>query len=382
MRFGSGYSADESTAVALAEALTAATGRLEADPDILFAFASQFHREQADHIASVLAALVSEGGTSLGCVAEGVIGNDKEADDGPGLSVWAAVLPGVDWVGRHLEAVRVPGRGVVVSSPPSHEGAVGLIMLADPFSFPTVPFVSKLGEAGLPVVGGLADAGAGPRGAALWLDGEVHDHGAVVLSLAGEVEFAPVVSQGCRPLGQPAVVTRAEDRELHAIAGVPATEYLMDLFNSLEPDDRELARRGLHLGVVVDEYRPGFAEGDFLIRAVVGLDHEKGSVSVGEKVAVGRTVQFQVRDPATADAELRHVLRDRTADGGILLFSCNGRGRRFFGEPDHDAALVTELTHPPALAGFFAAGEIGPIGGGNYLHGFTASMVEVRSTAP
>ncbi len=380
MRFGSGYSTEENTAAALAEALTAATRDLDADPDLLFAFATPSHSAHAEHIASVVAGLVAKGGTSLGCIADGVIGDDKEADDGPGISVWAAVLPGVERVARHLEAVRVPGRGVVVSSAPHNDGAVGVVILGDPFSFPAVPFVARLGESGLPVVGGLANPGQ--EGAVMWLDGVVVDHGAIVLSLAGDVEFSPLLSQGCRPLGQPATVTSAEDRELLTIAGVPAVDYLRDLFNSLDPDEQELARRGLHLGVVVDEYRPGFDQGDFVIRAVIDIDHDHGSVTVGEKVPVGRTVQFQVRDPLSADADLRQALGDRSADGGVLLFACNGRGRRFFGEPHHDASLITRVMEPPALAGIFAAGEIGPVGDSNYLHGFTVSLVEVRSTAP
>ncbi len=59
---------------------------------------------------------------------------------------------------------------------------------------------------------------------------------------------------------------------------------------------------------------------------------------------------------------------------GALLFTCNGRGTRLFSCPDHDATCVQDELGDIPTAGFFAQGEIGPVGGQNFLHGFTASV--------
>jgi small ligand-binding sensory domain FIST len=374
MQFAASLSRTPDTVSAVDSALAEVVDVLDGAPDVLLAFASRDHLERIEIVAKEVAAAAPIGG---GCVAEGVLAGHLEADEGPGIAVWGAIMPGVTLEARHLIAVR-SGKGVAITGSPDTSQSVGAIMLADPYSFPTVHYVQRLADRGVPVVGGLADTGRGPGGGALFLDGEVHRHGAIVVSVAGPVEFRTVVSQGCRPLGTSAIVTGAEGNELTSIAGKPAFEYVRDLFTSLDDEDRRLAMRGLHVGVVMDEYKNTFERGDFLIRAVVAVDDDTGSVTVGEKVPVGRTVQFQVRDPVSADDDLKAMLAGPPAEGGVLLFTCNGRGRRFFGEPDHDATAVEEALHPPAIAGFFAAGEIGPLGDGNYLHGYTASLVELR----
>jgi small ligand-binding sensory domain FIST len=132
-------------------------------------------------------------------------------------------------------------------------------------------------------------------------------------------------------------------------------------------------RQGLHMGVVVDEHKLDLSRGDFLVRNLLGADQSTGALAVGDVVEIGQTVQFQVRDADAADEDLRVLLGGVEGDAA-LLFTCNGRGSHLFGTPDHDAALVGDVLGPVPLAGAFCAGEIGPIGGQNFLHGFTASL--------
>jgi small ligand-binding sensory domain FIST len=137
-----------------------------------------------------------------------------------------------------------------------------------------------------------------------------------------------------------------------------------------------LAAQGLHCGVVVDERVGEFERGDFLIRGVLGADKTNGVVAIGGAVPVGSIVQFQVRDAVTAGEDLELLLNRREAQAA-LVFTCNGRGRQMFGDPHHDAAIVTAHV-PGAVAGMFCAGEIGPVAGRNALHGFTASVALFR----
>lgn len=375
MSFGASLSLDPDTGRAIDEALEETLAQLSGDPNVLLAFASGHHAGSLEEIARRAHKLVPVSGTSLGCVADGVIGGAAEVEDVPALAVWGARLPEGSWDSGHLQVTRMR-EGVAVSGWRVADQPVGAILLADPRSFPAGPFVTGLAASypGMPIVGGLAS----PSGGGLFLNGKLHDAGAVVLSFGPRVTFDSLVSQGCRPVGEPAVVTAADGFEILSIGGKPALEFLQDLVDELPEEEQQRLADGLQLGVVVDEYQTEFGPGDFLIRPVVGADPDGGAISIGEPVSVGRTVQFQVRDPVAADEDLRKLLAHQEPAEGVLLFSCNGRGRRFFGSPHHDVSVVREVLRPSALAGFFAAGELGPVGGTNFLHGYTATLARLE----
>jgi small ligand-binding sensory domain FIST len=254
-------------------------------------------------------------------------------------------------------------------------GARSLLLITDPFTFPVDGLLEALGSShpDLAVVGGVASAAGSPGGNRLLLDDTTFADGAVGALLSDDVSADSVVSQGCRPIGSPYIVTRSEGNIVYELGGQPALERLVGTLEHLAPADRTLAERGLHCGVVVDEHKDRFERGDFLIRGVLGVDRASGAVVVGDAVSIGSTVQFQVRDAASADEDLHELLDGRRAKGA-LLFTCNGRGRHMFSEPDHDAGVVSDVLGAPALAGMFCAGELGPVDGRNALHGFTASL--------
>ncbi|MGH9363065.1 MAG: FIST signal transduction protein, partial [Thermoanaerobaculia bacterium] len=195
---------------------------------------------------------------------------------------------------------------------------------------------------------------------------------------SGPIRVRPVVSQGCRPFGKHLVITRAEGNVIFDLGGRPALERLQEEIGGLTPREKELLKHGLHLGRAIDPTRSAFSRGDFLIRNVVGIDPAQGAVAITDHVRAGQTVQFHLRDAETASEDLDHLLQEAHRSGskprGALLFSCNGRGRYLFSRPDHDAGAVRRELGQIPLAGFFAAGELGPVGGRNFLHGFTASL--------
>ena len=248
--------------------------------------------------------------------------------------------------------------------------------------FPADAFVDRSTDAlaALPLVGGLA-AGGGTRGSTrLLLDGQVHERGAVGVVLAGPVDVRTVVSQGCRPVGPAMTVTAADGNALLGLAGAPALTKLAGVLAAMSPADLALARDLLQVGIARDEYLDDPGLGDYLVRSVVGVDQDRGAVLVGDVVQVGQTVQMHVRDPGTAATDLVDHLAQLRADKefgpaqGALLFSCTGRGRALFPDSNHDVTAVRAALGLEAVTGFFAAGEIGPVGGRNHLHGFTASL--------
>jgi small ligand-binding sensory domain FIST len=312
----------------------------------------------------------------LGSSAVAVLGGDHGSEDRPALSLW------VGHTGHTVVPVRLTAQrrdddwlleGLDDAVTARHRT---LLLLADPYSYPADALIAQLAAThpSLAVIGGMASAARGPGGNRLVLDGAIDTHGAVGVLLPDELSPDIVVSQGCRPIGQPYVVTKAERSVVYELGGRPALERLMEIVGELGPDDRALAAQGLHCGLVVEENKLDYERGDFLIRAVIGADRQNGAIAIGDEVPVGATVQFQVRDAATAGEDLEHLLAGHAA-AGALVFTCNGRGTSMFGDPHHDASIVHELIGPgAAVAGMFCAGEIGPIGGRNAIHGFTASV--------
>jgi small ligand-binding sensory domain FIST len=384
-RVGAGLSASTRAAEAAGEAAREAREALQGAPvDLAFLFLSAEHfagaREALDAAERELAPA-----HLLGCVAEGVVARDRELETGPGAAIWAASLPEAEIETFHSVAFGSED-GVSVSGFPILDGADLVTFLVDPFTFPTAGFLSKLNEEedGAPLVGGLAAGGGEPDTQALFLDGEILTEGAVGAVLRG-VPVRTVVSQGCAPIGRDAVITSAEGNVVFELAGEPALERLKGDLGTLTDEEQALAARGGVLaGLVIDENRSEYRRGDYLMRGLIGLDEETGALAVGEPVRIGQTLRFHVRDARSADEDLRENLTgalDGERAAGALLFTCNGRGTNMFPARDHDALAVGELLGAEdALAGFFCAGEIGPVGGKPFLHGFTATLAVFLQT--
>ena len=377
MPFAAALSQHPGAADATAEVVGQLLEQGAARPDLAVLFCTPHHVEAFAEIVATVQTLL-EPGRLLGATAVAVIGGHEEVEDGPALSLWAATLGAVPPPVR-LTALST-GSGVALQGLPhlAVDRPQTVLLLADPFTLPVPDVLDVLAASheAAPVVGGLASGGTSPGSNRLALDGEVFTDGAVGVVLDAH-ELGPhemVVSQGCRPVGSPMIVTRSEGNQLLELAGRSALSRLEQVASQVAPDERALLAGGVHLGVVADEHRVAFERGDFLVRSVLGADRGHGALTVGAVVEVGTTVQFHVRDAASADEDLRALLAGRRAHGS-LVFTCNGRGRHLFGTADHDASLVADITSGRAVGGMFCAGEIGPVGRRSFLHGFTASVL-------
>jgi small ligand-binding sensory domain FIST len=385
-RVGAGLSTHEDGREAARAALDAALAPLGGRPaDLVFLFVSPQHEDVQRAIIDVATERVG-GATVLGCSAGGVIGARREIEDAPAVVAWAASLPGIGVQPFRLTFQREDDHAIIegLEDLPSRDDKPVMVMLADPFSFPADVLLDHLNDtsAGIPIVGGMASGGLEAGRNSLYFNDEILRDGAVGAILTGG-GMTTVVSQGCRPVGHTYAVTRAERNVLFEMGGAPAMTRIEELYAESTDRDQLLIRRGLHVGSAITETKPELGRGDFLVRNVVGVDRDTGAIAISDVVEVGRTVQFQVRDAESAREDLRVVLeRERTARpsdvAGALLFSCNGRGSALFGQPDHDVNAVRRAFGDVPVAGFFAAGEIGPVAGKNFLHGFTASILLFR----
>ncbi len=357
-------------------------------PDLVVAFVAGFDMSTALGLIQDLRAALQPA-VFLACTAEGVIGAEHEVEQQPAVSVVGACLPGVTLRAFDLPPSRWPA---LLADPPEFESALALpaetqalLLLADPFSTPIEEALHVLNalRPGLPVIGGLASGAARPGYNVLACNEHILNGGAVGVALAGALTVDVVVSQGCRPVGQPFTVTAADHNWIHGLENQSPVEQVQTLYASLAPEEQSLMQNGLFIGRAIrpEAGADELGRGDFLVRGVLGVERQTGSLAIADRVQPGETIQFHVRDAATAREDLELLLVPHTfgePPAGALLFSCNGRGTRLFEGPDGDIGTVTEALGVRPLAGFFCAGELGPVGGRNCLHGQTASLALFR----
>ncbi len=375
-RFGAAVSEHPLVAHATGEVLGQVLDAVGEQPDVAVVSVTRALGSQLGEICRAVQSLLNPG-TIVGVAAPGVVGNQREVEQGSALSLWAG-RPGPVTPVR-LESHQVDGGWEVTGYPPECDAGT-LVLVGDARSFPAEGFLEHLAhdKPQVAVVGGLVAAQGAPVALAnasesLVLDGSGYENGAVGFALAPDAADS-LVSQGCRPVGQPFIVTAAEGRTIKELGGVPARERLRVLAEEADDATKELLAGGVLLGLVVDESRVSFEQGDFLIRGLAGADVASGAVYAGHNISVGQTVQFQVRDASTASEDL-HLALERRSGEGALLFTCNGRGENLFEVPSHDATAIYEALHGAPVGGLFCDGELGPVGTRNYVHGYTASAV-------
>ncbi len=383
MRFASALSEHPLATHAVGEVVGDLLDRIGPSPDLVVVFVTGPLVGALDDILPAIQALLTPS-AMIGTSAVGVLGGAREAEDVAALSVWAGNVGSAEAV--RLTTSRLGG-SVTVEGLPDGLGVdepATLILLADPFSFQTDELLAQVAaeRPHLSIVGGLASSARGPNGNRMILDDDVFTNGAVGAILPPDAVTNSVVSQGCRPVGDPFTITKVKGNRIFELGGRPAIERLEELVAAASDEEKRALSAGLHIGLVANPNSLEFARGDFVIRSVLGVDRSTGALAIGDYPEVGDVVQFQARDADTASEDLGQMLHDATPDDrfdgspqAALVFTCNGRGTHLFGEPHHDASTVHELTGGAEVAGMFCAGEIGPIGGRNHMHGFTASTL-------
>ena len=355
-------------------------------PDLAVAFVSAHHESDFADVARLIGERL-DSAKVFGCSGGGIIGNGVEVEQRPAVSITCANLPDVEIVDFHLDGDSLPD---LDSGPVFWEELVKVsnsqdpqfVILADPFSFPVQNLLMGLDFAfsGSAKIGGMASGAQQQGGNALFLDNEVYRSGAIGLALHGNISVDTVVAQGCRPIGHSMHITESKENLMLKLDGQPPVNILKDLFQEMSPRDQDLMRHSLFLGVVMDELIETPRQGDFLIRNVVGMDARTGVMAIGELLKEGQLVQFHLRDAETSAEDLTAVLERYAVENrenqvhGALLFSCLGRGQYLYGRPNHDTDIFHEKLGPVPLGGFFCNGEIGPVSGTTFLHGYTSSF--------
>ncbi len=392
-RVACGCSNRVETVEACREMLDDVAYSMQGDTDLAIVFFSREHVRRARVIMSAVLDTLAPG-TMVGMSTAGVISNDHELDRQPGISIFAMSCPDVEfrtftddqinWPETQNDPARLTE--VIGADQP---GLRGIMALADPHT-PFTRMLSSMSSAvapasmdspSIPFFGGVAAAGPQPGANQLLCNEEIRIGGLVGLSIRGAIRIDTLVSQGCRPIGKPSVITGAKRNIIESLGGGSALDAVRAVARSLPEHERALMQQGLFVGRVINEYRDRFGRGDFLIRNVVGVDAERGIIAVNDLVRVGQTIQFHVRDARTATEDLELLLSaqhlDDTPMGG-LLFSCSGRGLNMFDDAHHDAGTIRRILSGMPLSGCFTTGEIGQVGTHSFIHGQTASLALFR----
>ena len=387
MKWASAISTQDNIESSVEEAMANILSQLDGNKaDLSVIFVSPHFAEHYNKIPSMIGERLKSG-LLLGCSGGGIIGDGQEAEQQPAFSITCAQLPGVTIQPIHTDTMELPNQdtgpsvwrdwlGVSVESRPH------FIFLADPFSFRGEEFLSGVDFAypNSKKVGGLASGAQTQGGNALYLDDKVYSQGLVGVALSGNIELDTIVAQGCRPIGRVLQITKCRQNMLMELDNVPLMEVLQEINESLSENDRNLMKTSLFLGIEMDPLKDDPGKGDFLIRNLMGMDHQSGALAIGALLREGQLVQFHLRDKVMSAEDLELLLSRYQSGGkaddvsGALLFSCLGRGHHLYGKPNHDTDMFKDKLGEVPLGGFFCNGEIGPVGKTTFLHGYTSSF--------
>ncbi|NJN01218.1 MAG: hypothetical protein HC873_04670 [Leptolyngbyaceae cyanobacterium SL_1_1] len=399
MKWASALSTRPSLEAAVDEVATQVAQRLGTASDLALVFISAAFASEFSRLMPLLQERLNVP-VWLGCSGGGVIGMGPEeeaieAEGRPALSLSLASLPGVT-----LKSFRFSGEDLPdLDSPPDRWAElIGVdpqlnphfILMADPFSAGVNDLLQGLDFAYPEAVkvGGLASIGSINRSCGLFCNGDLVESGVVGVALSGNVVLDAIVAQGCRPIGRPYRVAEGERNvllkletglELDAVSLRTPMEVLQELFQSLDEADRELAQHSLFIGVEQSGFKSNLTQGDFLIRNLIGIDPKAGAIAIGDRVRPGQRIQFHLRDAQTSAEDLRLLLDHYQSQhsqepkaAGALMFACMGRGEGLYEQANFDSELFGRYFEQIPLSGFFCGGEIGPIGGTTFLHGYTS----------
>ncbi len=332
----------------------------------------------------------------IGCSGGGVVGTNswgeaQELEGEAALSLTLAYLPSVNIRPFHIVAEELPD---LDSSPNAWMDLIGVpqnptpqfILLSSNLASGINDLLKGLDFAypGSVTVGGQASGGMG-NSIALFCNDKFYDRGTVGIALTGNIVLDTIVAQGCRPIGKPYQISKCDRNIILEIEEQVPLILLRDLIANLSESEKILAQNSLFVGVAMDEFKQNLQQGDFLIRNILGVDPTAGAIAVGDYLRPGQRLQFQLRDAQTSAQDLEFLLNKyqqeqatESSPIGALIFSCLGRGEGLYRKPNFDSALFQRYIKDIPLGGFFCGGEIGPVGGSTFLHGYTSVFAICR----
>ena len=348
-------------------------------------FCSPECRHHAEEIMEVVR-IYAQVSVIIGCSANGLIATEGEMENEAGFTIALYHLPQ-----SYIHSCQIPSSCLQAETHASDidkilgdkaEQMNAWMLFASSESIGHDSWLPGWDEAtgGSVTVGGFAGGTSVGHESQLYLNGQCFDEGAVALGIGGNTTIEPLISQGCRPIGSPWIVTEAEHNIIHKIGNRPILEVLRDTLEEMSKQEQKQAQGNVFIGLVMDEYKPSFGTGDFLVRNLAAIDPQTGAVAIATPLQVGQNLQFQIRDGQTASIDFETLLRQKVEQigtrklYGACLCNCIGRGSALYGVPNHDLNTLHQILPDLPVAGLFCNGEFGPAKRQTRLHGYAASL--------
>ncbi|NQZ58524.1 MAG: FIST C-terminal domain-containing protein [Lentisphaeraceae bacterium] len=392
MKWSSFLTREEKFNVAMEALINEIQTEFSEQPDIFFVYFSSYYQVFADEISAGLKKAFN--GTKVaGCIAGTVLFAGDELSNTPAIAVMAAHLPNCKIQTKAVDLKKMP---CLDSSPRKWRDFIGMtkesnqthFIFSDPFTEGFETLIQGIDYAYSSTVLGAFSSGIEDQSdQALVCEEQIIQSGAVIVSISGDLQIVPLVTQGCQPVGENLKITSCSDVVLEKIDDQDPITYLRDLSPHLNETERELLQKSLFLGVEMDCFKAEHASGDFLIRNIRGVDADSGALVVGEHLHNGQVVRFHIRDKQIGSAELNKQISYYAGEfserkcHGVMAFSCLGRVKTDE-EQIPDGELLAKITSDDIpVCGFFGNGEFGPVGGTTYIHGYTVAAALIFDSA-
>lgn len=391
IRAGVGQSRNAATQAAVEEAVHQALAQLgTAQADAVVVFFSVEHAARERELADTVRRFA---GTDqiAGCSAAGILTSGGEVEGGHGLAVLAlssGQLRCQPLLFRPLQE-REAEIGVELArvAMPNPTGASLLALFPDTYTGQPQRLLESLhDECGFtPVVGAGASENGAARATYQLSSAGIASNAVAGLLLAGSFQSHIEITQGCQPITEPMVVTKAERNLIYEINGRPALEVFAGVLKGPLAEDLRRALMVLFVGLPADRLINSVAPGNYLVRNIIGIDGEKGILGVAEEVTEGESMIFAMRDGRRAREDLNQMLERQAANlagrkpAFGFYFNCCARGSSLYGIPGIDSAYIKQILGDFPLIGMFGGYELAPLGRANHLFAYTGVLALITS---
>jgi len=386
IRAGVGQSQQQSTGQAVEAAARQAlahAGISRADLAMIF-----FTADHAGHQRELVTAVIRTVGTDcvVGSSAAGVLTGEGEIEGSGGIAV--LVIAGEEIIGRPFIFQPLKGNETNLGASfgeflaKTQEQNSLMVLLPDTYNGNPQPLLrSMASNAGFHPVIGAGSTENGAAGATFQLCGDKLASNSIAGAyLSGAFDAHIDITQGCQPISEPMMITKAEGNLIHEINDHPAIEVFAKLLKGPLAEDLRRALMVLFVGLPADRQENSVAAGKYLVRNIIGLDPEKGILGVAEEVSAGEAMIFAMRDGQRARDDLAQMLyRQVEMLGGKkpafgLYFNCCARGSSLYGLPGIDSAYIAQALGDFPLIGMFGGYELAPLGQTNHLFAYTGVL--------
>jgi len=357
---------------------------LGGSPDLVFALVSSDYKPHLKDLIEVLK-VYGHADQIVGSSGDGLIGVGEEGENISGASLLFLRFPDAEITRNNISesliyrsAEGIPWNDLVSVG---KSDSRGWITIGNPCHIDLDSWIRPWNSAfpEVPTFGGFASGGPEEDDIFLFNEDGLSDDSLVAVHFGGNIRLGGVVSQGCRPIGEPFTITKVARNQVLTIGQRHAFEVLEEAYHSLDLEETAEADGKGCAGIAMNESGDDFKSGDFQIRHILGAKADKSALALGAYPRVGQTMQFQLRDKAAADEDLRKRCADAIEQFGTpvgtMVFTGAGRGVSLFDEPNHDIGVIEETFGKVPLSGIFSNGQLGPVGGRNFVHDHTVSAV-------